>query len=93
VLMLPLKNNLHRRVPGLAYRIAEGNGAGRVEWETEGVDITADEAMAPQSASKGTSKLDEGGPVVEDQTGQRLRHIEPCGSNGVVRGSFCERDS
>ncbi|HET6324657.1 MAG TPA: AAA family ATPase [Planctomycetaceae bacterium] len=59
VLMLPLKNNLHRRVPGLAYRIAEGNGAGRVEWETEGVDITADEAMAPPSASKGTSKLDE----------------------------------
>jgi RecA-family ATPase len=42
VLWLPLKNNLHKRVPGLAYKIVE---PGRIEWQDGAVETTADEAM------------------------------------------------
>jgi putative DNA primase/helicase len=48
VLMLPIKNNLHRRPDGLAYRIDNAGTAGRVQWESQAVKITADEAMAPR---------------------------------------------
>jgi hypothetical protein len=45
VLMLPLKNNLHAKVPGLAYRIVKGETGSVVEWESEPVEVSADEAM------------------------------------------------
>jgi len=61
VLMLPLKSNVGRKSPGLAYRILEGDTAGKVEWEEHGVDISADEAIAgpePGTKSKLTEAVD-----------------------------------
>jgi hypothetical protein len=47
-LVLPSKNNLAQDSSGMAYRIGLGiNGAPRVEWETEAVRISADEALGP----------------------------------------------
>ena len=41
-LLLPLKNNVAPETGGMAYRIIDG----AVEWETERVTITADEALS-----------------------------------------------
>jgi len=48
VLFLPLKNNLHKQIPGLSFRIA----GGIVEWEDGEVTISADEAMAEPRGPK-----------------------------------------
>jgi putative DNA primase/helicase len=60
VLMLPLKNNLHHRMPGWAYRIidVEGHETGRLEWEDHAVSISADEALEVQKG-KQPEKLSE----------------------------------
>ena len=54
VLMLPLKNNTHRRPAGLAYRIIEidGQQTGRLEWEEQPVTVTADEALEPHKGKQ-----------------------------------------
>ena len=43
ILWLLLKNNIHKRLPGLAYRIVE---PGRIEWQVGDVETSADDAMA-----------------------------------------------
>lgn len=48
VLVLPLKMNIAKRPPGLAYRIVDG----LLKWEDGEVHMTADEALAAQSAPK-----------------------------------------
>ena len=45
-LVLPIKCNLAPDTAGLAYRIGVVNGAPVIEWESEPVDIPADEALA-----------------------------------------------
>ncbi|MFZ4576083.1 MAG: AAA family ATPase [Phycisphaerales bacterium] len=49
-LMLPIKNNLARECTGLAYRIV-GDDPPRLEWDTEPVTITADEAFASEGVT------------------------------------------
>jgi hypothetical protein len=51
VLWLPLKNNLHKKVPGLAYKIIE---PGRIEWQDGDIETTADEAMQNAAGGKKT---------------------------------------
>lgn len=41
VLMLPLKNNIHAKMPGLAFRIVDD----RLQWFEDEVTISADDAM------------------------------------------------
>jgi hypothetical protein len=79
-LFLPVKNNLTREVPGLAYTVetAEGSGAGVVVWQPGRVVLTAQEAMEadPEAAEREGLKKDsdswllgelppEGRPVAE----------------------------
>jgi AAA domain len=45
-LMLHTKSNLHAPMPGLAFRIVGRESGHVVEWESEPVDVTADEALA-----------------------------------------------
>src|SRR5215831_7849424 len=62
LLFLPVKNNLARPPQGLAYRIeehlcgdaADGISAPRIVWEDEPVTMTANEALAADSAVPGT---------------------------------------
>jgi len=77
VLVLPLNNNIHRKVPGRAYRLVDD----RIEWELDGVDITADEAMAPPNQAR-NDKLAE---VVEWMT-ERL-------SDGCVDTDTLDQDA
>jgi len=49
VLVLPLKNNIHRKVPGRVYRLIDD----RVEWEPDGIHVTADEALDPPKQARG----------------------------------------
>ena len=44
-LFLPLKMNLGKKPQGMAYRIVDGDWAGKVEWLGK-VDVTADQAMS-----------------------------------------------
>jgi len=46
-LVLPVKNNLGPDEGGLAYRVGTENGVPRIEWEPEGVHITAEDALSP----------------------------------------------
>lgn len=48
ILLLPLKNNLSKKIPGLAFSIVDGI----VVWEEDPVDISADEAIQNLSSSK-----------------------------------------
>lgn len=50
VLFLPLKNNLHRSLPGLAFSVTNEG----VVWESEEITITADEAMEPRKGKAAT---------------------------------------
>lgn len=50
-LWLPGKNNLAKRVSGLAFRIVGAGAEGRVEWETEPVNLSADDAMVRERAT------------------------------------------
>jgi putative DNA primase/helicase len=54
-LLLPVKNNLARERTGLAFSLtkAEGEIAPRVEWSTEEVETTADEALAVAREARG----------------------------------------
>lgn len=53
VLMLPTKTNIGRMPSGLAYRIAGDGQAARVEWESDPIDISADEATATEVTRRG----------------------------------------
>lgn len=55
VLFLPLKSNLAKQPPGLAYSIVDG----RVVWEADAVNVTADEAMNASPKQASPDKLDE----------------------------------
>jgi putative DNA primase/helicase len=67
VLMLPLKNNLHRPIPGLAYRIVDGERGCRLEWEADPVPILADEAIEDKRSGKAPAKLEEAVDWLRDQ--------------------------
>ena len=45
-LFLPVKNNLARAASGLAYSIVDFNEIGRVEWNPEPVEFTAEEVLS-----------------------------------------------
>ncbi len=49
-LLLPGKNNLAKRQGGLAFQIVGAEGMGRIEWEPDPVDMSADDAMARERA-------------------------------------------
>jgi hypothetical protein len=66
-LFLHAKNNLARAPQGLAFRleqclVSEGIGASRIVWDTEPVAITANEALAAETAGAETRKRDGFGP-------------------------------
>jgi len=52
-LFLPAKNNLSRGKEGLAYRMEDCEGYGRVAWERDPVYTTADEALRPDDRRPG----------------------------------------
>ncbi|MFO0893107.1 MAG: AAA family ATPase, partial [Isosphaeraceae bacterium] len=52
-LMLENGQNLGPDVPTLAFRIAAGDGVGRVEWEPSPVDITLDQALRAEAEGAG----------------------------------------
>lgn len=45
-LLLPVKNNLVPKPPGLAFRLIPAGGAVRVEWDADPVTVDADAALA-----------------------------------------------
>lgn len=55
ILMLPLKCNIAKRPPGMAYRVVDGC----IEWEDGSIDISADEAMAAAAAPRKRDKMAE----------------------------------
>jgi len=55
ILFLPLKNNLHRRIPGMAFQIVDD---GRLRWETGEVTVSVDDAMNPPK-ERSRDKLNE----------------------------------
>ncbi len=64
-LLLPVKNNLGPKAAGLGYRIVgaevgKGIATSRIEWDSEAVRVTADEAVqADQTASRKTRPVNE----------------------------------
>jgi hypothetical protein len=50
-LLLPGKNNLAREGDGLAFSIAGDGQAARIEWETNPISMSADEALAAERAA------------------------------------------
>jgi hypothetical protein len=50
-LLLPGKNNAAKATTGLAYKVVDCNGVGKVEWEPEPVEMTADEAVKRSTAT------------------------------------------
>ncbi len=88
VLMLPLKNNLCRTPPGLAYRIVDR----RVNWEPDEVHTTADEALEPPKRGPQANKLPE---AVEWLRGrleegcQESNQLErEARANGITKATF-----
>jgi hypothetical protein len=78
VLFLPLKNNLAKRMPGMAYRIKDVG----VVWEDGEVDISADDAMANLAdGKKDGSKLDKAIAWLK----QRLADGEEAESDGLAQ--------
>lgn len=57
-LVVPIKCNLAKDSTGLAYTIGEIDGAPVIQWETEPVTITAEEALAVED-NEGRSQTDE----------------------------------
>ena len=57
-LLLPVKNNLARDTPGLAYRIVDSDipGIGKVEWEPDPVSMRPDEALFIDNAENESKK-------------------------------------
>ncbi len=58
-LVMPLKNNLAKDTSGLAYSIIEVNGAPTVAWESEPVEMTADEVLAQSESSNEPTATEE----------------------------------
>jgi hypothetical protein len=81
VLVLPLKNNIHRTVPGRAFRIVDG----RVEWEDDGVNITADEAMEPPKTKAG-GKVEEAVSWLRDRLADGCVESEKLEADSVEHG-------
>ena len=91
-LMLPVKMNIARDVGGLAYRIEDG----RLEWEPDAIDVTADESMgtafgAHDGAPRGPSALDEAKDFLREElkdgpVGAReiKRRAEDAGVSGIT---------
>jgi putative DNA primase/helicase len=69
VLVLPLKNNLSRSAPGLAFRIVDG----RVEWEEGAVHTSADEALEPPKPGKAPERLGEAVEWLRKELGDSCR--------------------
>lgn len=58
-LVLPTKNNLAKEDTGLAYAVITAeNGAPKIEWESEPVTMTADDALAPFESEKAKTGTD-----------------------------------
>jgi hypothetical protein len=46
-IIVPVKPNVARMAPALAFRLEDSDGAGRIEWEGEVPGVTADDLVAP----------------------------------------------
>lgn len=58
-LFLPVKLNIARKPPGLAFRLVEAGHAVRVEWEAGAVDVDIETALAGPEPSAERSERDE----------------------------------
>jgi len=59
-LLMPLKSNISKDKTGLAYSIITAeNGAPVIVWESEPVEMTADEALAPSESTEERTATDE----------------------------------
>ena len=55
ILFLSLKNNLHRELDGLAYRIQDGLVQGYVEWDDDPITTSANDALADAGPERKTA--------------------------------------
>jgi hypothetical protein len=55
-LLLPGKNNLAAEGRGLAFTIASDDGAPRIRWESDPIDMTADDALREESNPTGDER-------------------------------------
>jgi putative DNA primase/helicase len=58
-LLLPVKLNIARKPPGLAFRLVEAGTAVRVDWEPGPVDVDVEDALAEPEPTAERSKRDE----------------------------------
>jgi hypothetical protein len=82
-LFLPVKLNIARKPPGLAFRLVEAGHAVRVEWEAGAVDVDVETALAGPEPTAERSARDEAkdflrelladGPVEADEANQQAR--------------------
>ncbi len=65
-LFLPVKMNIAPKPPGLAYRLVASGDVARLEWETEPVDVTADDALAGPELPGDRSEREEAKSFLRD---------------------------
>lgn len=76
-LFLPVKNNLGNDRDGMAYRVVTAsNGAPRLQWETDPVSVSADEAMAPAMDADEREERDDAVSWLRDYLADGPRHAK-----------------